>query len=309
MRRMNWSWVVGALGVGAIALAPARGDSRTSRDVKGSPVSFRLASTTPVSGYEKMDASGSTIYVAPRPIWSGGEVVSAQARDGGALEFTLNSDAAARVTNLAAGSGDRLAVFVDGKLTSVGALSSSGIRATVTGMSAPSTEQVLRLLNGVRPAPTPNPVSAMMTLVPGEPEGDLYTVDVFAQGITGLRSYQVGLVVEGGSSGELVREEVVIDKQRPDYIFADLAVIDAADQLGGRAAGILEDGIHDQVEPAYLATFTFRATPDASGTFQVRIETSEKSLLANNDNETMDFVAGAPAMITIGQGPRRVGDK
>jgi hypothetical protein len=303
--------VVGVLAVGVIAVASARGDSRTSRDVKGSPVSFRLANSSPVSGYDKMTvpSDGTVVYVAPRPIWSGGEVISAQAREGGALELTLNSEAARRVANLARESGDRLAVFVDGKLTSVGILGAESGRATITGLNPTSTESVLRLLNGVRPTPQPNQTSAIMTVVPAGVDGDLYTVDVFIQGVRSMRAYQVGLAVEGGTSGDLVREEVSIDEERADFVFSQLDYLAPADQVGGRAAGILRDGIVDRAEPGYLGTFAFRATPDASGTFQISIETDSKSLLADSQNEMMEFQVSAPASVTIGQAPTRQTDK
>lgn len=311
MRRTNWNWMVGVVAVGVIAVASARGDSRTSRDVKGSPVSFRQASSTPVAGYEKMtlESDHSVVYVAPRPIWSGGEVISAQSRSGGTLDLTLNSEAARRAANLARESGDRLAVFVDGKLTSVGSFTVDGGRTTLTGLTVQATDSVLRLLNGVRPVAQPTPTSAIMSVVPAGVEGDVYYFDVFIQGVQDMRSYQVGLVVDGGAGGELVREEVSIDEARPDFVFSQLDYLAPADQVGGRAAGVLRDGAVDRTEPGYLATFAFRATPDASGTFQVAIETSSKSLLADAQNSPMDFQASAPATVTIGQAPTRQSDK
>jgi hypothetical protein len=307
---MNWNWLVGVIGVGVIAVSAAQGDSRTSRDTKGSPVSFRAASMTPVDGYERLALAGSDtgIYVAPRAIWSGGEVVSAQSRDlngGAALELTLNADAVQRIATITREGGDRLALFVDGKLTSVGVLSSSGGRVTISGLDASSTERVLRLLNGIRPAPAPVPVSAAITAVPSGVEGDLYFVDVYVQGVTSMRSYQVALTVEGGTNGDLVRETVDVEEVRPDFVFANLDVISAADQVGGRAMGVLSDGIVDRAEPGYLATYAFRASPDAAGTFQIRVDTGEKSFLADSENELIAYQAGTPATITIGQTPTR----
>jgi hypothetical protein len=293
------------MSVGVMAVTSARGDSRTSRDVKGSPVSFRLASSTPVDGYERMTLHGSTVYVAPRPIWSGGEVISAQSRESGVLDLTLNSEATRRVTELARESGNRVAVFVDGKLVSVGGFTADSGRLSITGLNQLSTDSVLRLLSGVRPAPQPTPTSAFMSVVPAGVDGDLYYFDVFIQGVQSMRSYQVGLNVEGGNSGNLVREEVAIDEERPDFVFTQLDYLAPADQIGGRAAGVLKDGVVNRVEPGYLATFAFRATPDASGTFQVSIDTGSKSLLADSQNDMMEFQTSAPAMVTIGQTPTR----
>jgi hypothetical protein len=289
------------MGVGVIAVASARGDSRTSRDIKGSPVSFRLASTTPISGYDKMTMEGGgVVYVSARPIWSGGEVVSAQSRDGAGLELTLTTEAARRVASLASGSGNRVAVFVDGKLASVGALNAGDGRTTITGLNALSAERVLRLLNGVRPAPQPSPTTAILSVVPAGSEGDLYFVDVFVQGVKGLRTYQITLEVEGGATGDLVREEVTVDEARPDFVFTELSYLVPADQVGGRVAGVLVNGPIDRAEPGYMGTYAYRATPDASGTFQVSIAESPRSFLADNDNTKMDFYASA-AEITIGE--------
>jgi hypothetical protein len=293
--------------VGVLA-ASAWADSR-GRDSKGSAVSFRMASTTAVKGYDKMtvETDGSTVYVSPRPIWSGGEVVSAQTRDS-ALELTLSSDTARRLESAREG-GDRVAVFVDGQLNSVGTLSTNGGRATIKGLNSPSTERVMRLLNRVRPAPAPTPISAMVTLVPSGAEGDLHFVDVFVQGVTGLRTYQVSLVVDGGTQGELVRDEVSVEEQRPDFVFKDLDVITAADQIGGRAMSTLRDGIVDRPEASYLGTYAFRATPDAAGTFEVTVDMSEKSFLADSQNEMIEFQPGPAAVITVGGNTRRTGEK
>jgi hypothetical protein len=269
-----------------------------------------LASTTPINGYDKVSLGGDsgTLYVGPRPVWTGKEVVSARttdSREGSVMELTLSAEAASRLASqLKHQSGDRVAIYVDGKLMSTGALGagSSGGRATITGLNSTNTESVVRLLNGERPilVPTQTPVSALISLVPvGESDG-AYLVDVFVQGVTNLRSYQIGLVTSGGQGGELVREEVDIDKARADFVFVELEAISAADQVGGRLAGVLVDGSVEKATPAYLGTFAFRPSPDAAGTFEVAIDTGIKSFLADGQNEMFEFRTGPAALIIIG---------
>jgi hypothetical protein len=289
-------------GVAAMIGSSVRADTKPGRDAKGSPVSFRQASLTPVSGYERMEVEGSTAYVAPRSIWSGGEVVSAQTR-GSSLELTLTPDAAQRLNSLNPQGGDRLAIFVDGKLGSVGALKAASGRATISDLSAPYTERVVRLLNGIRPAPTPTPISASMSLVPVGMQGGAYVFDVFVQGVTNLRIFQVGLAVEGGTAGSLVREDIRTDKTRPDYVFHDMQVVGETDELGGRLVGVLFDGAIDRAEPGYLGTYIFRPSPDAAGTFSINLDTETKSYIADGNNERIAMLTGPDVVVTSGQAP------
>jgi len=314
MRRTGLVLAVGIVGMGVMSLASARADSRSAREAKGG-VSFHLASTTPINGYDKVSPGGDSdvLYVGPRPVWTGKEVVSARttdSRDGSVMELTLSAEAAERLaTQRKHASGDRVAIYVDGKLMSTGTLGagSSGSRATITGLNSTNTESVVKLLNGERPVPVPSPtpVSAIISLVPVGQSDGAYLVEVFVQGVTNLRSYQVGLVINGGLSGELVREEVEIDSARADFVFNELQAISAADQVGGRLGGVLIDGGVDKATPAYLGTYAFRPSPDASGTFQVSIDTDVKSFLADGKNEMIEFGAGPAALITVGGGPTR----
>lgn len=320
MRRNGLYFAVGIVGIGAISLASARAEPRSARDTKGGGVNFHLASASPVNGYDKVstDGDGAVLFVGPRPTWTGKEVVSARttdARDGAVMELTLTADAAERlVTQRKNQGGDRVAIYVDGKLMSSGALSAetSGSRATITGLNSPSTESVVRLLKGERPVPAPLPttVSALISLVPAGQSDGAYLVEVYVQGVTNLRSYQVGLVTSGGMGGELVREEVEIDKTRPDFVFTNLEAISAADQVGGRLAGVLVDGGVNKETPAYLGTYAFRAAPGAAGTFEVAIDSDVKTFLADSKNQMIEFRAGPAVSISVNSEPiRRVIDK
>jgi len=315
MRRIGLVLTVGIVGIGVTSLASARAESRSIREAKGGGVNFHMASTTLINGYDKVSTEGDvdTLYVAPRPVWTGKEVVSARttdSRDGTAMELTLTAEAAERLATLRKHqSGDRVAIYVDGKLMAAGAwgADATGGRATITGLNTTNIEGVVRLLKGERPIPVPSPVpvSALISVVPvGESDG-AYLVDVFVQGVTNLRTYQIGLVTSGGQGGELVREDVEIDNTRPDFVFNGRQAITAPDQIGGRLAGVLIDGGVDTSTPAYLGTYAFRPSPDATGTFEVAIDTGVKSLLADGQNEMVEFRTGPAALINLDGVPTR----
>ena len=226
------------------------------------------------------------------------------------MELTLTAEAAERLTTLRKHpSGDHVAIYVDGKLMSTGAMSagSTGGRVTITGLNATNIEGVVRLLKGERPipVPSPTPVSAMISVVSAGESDGAYLVEVFVQGVTNLRTYQIGLVTDGGEGGELVREDVEIDNARPDFVFIGKQSISAPDQVGGRLGGVLIDGGVDKPTPAYLGTYAFRPSPDATGTFEVAIDTGIKSFLADGQNELVEFRTGPAALINVGGEPTR----
>jgi hypothetical protein len=300
--------------IGVTIVASARAESRSVRETKGGVVNFHMASTTPINGYDKVSlgTDNAVLYVGPRAMWTSKEVVSARttdSADGAVMELTLSSEAAQRLASeLKHKSGDRLAIFADGKLVSSGAVGagSTGGRLTITGINSVNTEQVLKLLNGERPVPAPSPSTAgpVISLVPaGQSPDGLYLVDVFVQGATNLRTYQIGVVVTGGTSGELHRDELQIETTRPDFVFGDLEAIPIDDQVGGRLLGLLVEGGVDRPAAAYLGTYSFRPSPDAAGTFQVSIDSGPKTLLVDSGNENQEYRTGPAALITIGLAP------
>jgi hypothetical protein len=307
--------------IGVTIVASARAESRSVRETKGGVVNFHMASTTPINGYDKVSlgTDNGVLYVGPRAVWTSKEVVSARttdSADGAVMELTLSPEAAQRLSSeLRHKSGDRLAIYADGKIVSSGTLgaSSSGGRLTITGINSVSTEQVLKLLNGERPVPAPSPSTAgpVISLVPaGQSPDGLYLVDVFVQGATNLRTYQIGVVVTGGTSGELVRDELQIETARPDFVFGGRQAISAADQVGGRLGGVLVDGGVNRPAASYLGTYSFHPSPDAAGTFQVSIDTGPKSFLADAGNAMVEFRTAPAALINIDLAPtQRTNDK
>jgi hypothetical protein len=296
--------------VGMVGLSSVQAETRPTKDAKGGSIGFRLISSAPVSGYEKitLPSDNSTAYVAPRPLFTGSDVVSTQVRDGSGIEFTLSPEAAQRLTTLQGT--EQLGLYIDGKLTTVSKFATSGGRVTVMQLNSSYTERVVKLLSGVHPAPAPVEASARINVVPVGTENGLYIVDVYVEGVAGLRTYQVTLTVNGGTAGRLTRENVEIDTSHPDYVFTQQDVIPAADNVGGRIMSLIKDGTIDRVEPGYLGTYSFRPSSEATGTFEVAVDTSSGTFLADANNDLMAYQAGPAATFTIGQNPpRRNGDK
>lgn len=304
MRRINGVVAMFAA-VGMVGLTSVQAESRPTKDAKGGALGFRLMSSNPVSGYDKvtLPSDNSTAYVSPRPLFTGSDVVSTQVRDGSGIEFTLSPEATQRLTTLQGV--DQLALYIDGNLATVSKFATNGGRVTVMQLNSSYTDRVVKMLSGVQPAPAPVQASASINVVPVGTQNGLYIVDVYVEGVTSLRTYQVALSVNGGTAGQLVREDVEVDIARPDFVFTGLDVIDAADQVGGRIASVVKAGTVDRSEPGYLGTFAFRPSSEATGTFEITVDVSSATLLANSDNEMIAFRVGPAATFTMGQNPPR----
>jgi hypothetical protein len=133
---------------------------------------------------------------------------------------------------------------------------------------------------------------------------DMHLVDAYATNAADLRSYQVTVATSGGRRGSLELAGAVINRQRADYVFAGEDVVVAESTISGLVAAVSSHGGVEVNDWAYLGTFMFRPTKDASGEFQVSIKTqNSSSLLADSKNEPVKFVAGAHATIQVGTRP------
>ena len=54
-------------------------------------------------------------------------------------------------------------------------------------------------------------------------------------------------------------------------------------------------------EPAYVATYTLRVSPDASGTFNVNVLTGEGSLLRDSNAMAIPYRPGKDLAIAVGK--------
>jgi len=291
-------WVTGEL------TAKAQRDS--VQPVDQAAVNLRLATTTPTRGFLKSEtADGGAIYVAPRVAVSAHEMLSAEAievRNGSDVSMALTDEAIQRLAGLAEKYGaTQLAVFQGGTLLASGGLSidSRAARVTVTDLDRDAAGRGTRLISSDGTVP----VGAAMLLVPSRTviqPGEAVNVDVFLSNVQDLRTYQVSLMTLGGDAGTMTREDVTLNSTRADFVFSGLQKVDAVDRSGGRVGAVLFSGGVNVNNPAYIGTYTFRASADATGLFRIGVEIKDRaSLLWSASNQPINFSAGS-ATITVG---------
>lgn len=122
------------------------------------------------------------------------------------------------------------------------------------------------------------------TVIPGED----VVVDVFISSVDPLRTFQVAVEAHGGASGTLERVEASIERERPDYVFAGIQAIDAADQNHGRLGATTFGVSVDASGTRYAGSFVFLASPDASGTFRVSVR-PQLSFFTNDQAQDMPY--------------------
>ncbi len=124
--------------------------------------------------------------------------------------------------------------------------------------------------------------------------GQSVTVNVYLQDVDDLAAYQVQLATEGGLSGGLALDTIQIKQRRADFVFAGNHVVAAGDRRSMRAGAVSMDGGVSADQPAYIATFTFHATAEADGLFDIYISLESQTLLR-------DSVEG-PILLDVGPG-------
>jgi hypothetical protein len=115
---------------------------------------------------------------------------------------------------------------------------------------------------------------ADVTLIPSAPRvrpGGLVEVDVYLDGgLPDLRGYQLHGAVGGGRHGRLELVDLAIH-ERKNAAFAGHSSWQAFNLATGQLlAGLDTPGV-STTPRAYLATFTYRASADAAGTFTVEL--------------------------------------
>lgn len=133
--------------------------------------------------------------------------------------------------------------------------------------------------------------------------GALVAVDVYLSNIDDLGAYQAMVTASGGSQGSLTIEDVQIQTFREDYVFGDDQIIDMVDRKPrtARAGAVsVEGGAVVDASPMYGATFYFRASQDAKGTFTIEVEKGPAaSMMTTPNGVVIPFEAGEPTAITI----------
>ena len=298
MRRLGMVMIAGCLvATGAVL---AGGSRQTSR---GDSVTFRLATTVAAAGFDRLAYNGEVLYVASRPSFASGQIRSAETTDGGtSLQLTISREAASDLASQTRrAQTDRLAVFVGSRIVAAPTIEVNDANGStvLTGLSAGLTDRLVALLSrdGVAYGGPLLSVSGTDTAIRA---GDVITVDTFVSGVLDLGAFQVTLDITGGTSGKLLVENVEIVDSRSDYVFDPVAV-KVTDQQQYRAAGVMMEGGVDAEAPAYMATYTLRASADAAGTFQVNIKTGESSLLRDSGALAIPFRPARGLEVTVGK--------
>ena len=104
-----------------------------------------------------------------------------------------------------------------------------------------------------------------------EPQEE-FVVDVFVRGAVNVHTFQTKLLIRGGDAGSLDCTDIWINADRSDYVFYNLQQAAAVDQKRGRLGAVLFGGGADATGSAYLGTYTFRASPNAVGTFIMSVD-------------------------------------
>jgi hypothetical protein len=131
--------------------------------------------------------------------------------------------------------------------------------------------------------------------------GGTVSIHAFVEGPLDLRGYEVAVDVTGGSSGSLTVETLNVDTQRLDFVLFGQSPdpLTPTNLAERRLAGALWSGgvIVGPVQK-YAGTFTFKASRNAAGTFQIALRTPNCSLRDSN-SQTLSWSAGSPAQITV----------
>jgi len=156
------------------------------------------------------------------------------------------------------------------------------------------------------PLPPPSTTENVIFLVANPStisRGELVSVDALViLGFTqDFRAYQVAVDVTGGTTGTLDQDSLSIDTTRGDFVFSAIPpgdVVIALDESGGRLASALYSGGVVGVSNEYLGTFTFRASPDAGGTFTISVRLAD-TLLRDSARAAVALQDTISAQVTV----------
>jgi hypothetical protein len=124
-------------------------------------------------------------------------------------------------------------------------------------------------------APLAKPETAELVLRPRMTSvrpGGLFDIDVLLRDrLADLRGYQLHVAVRGGDRGSLELADIVIERRR-DAVFSGESPWQAMNLRTAQVVAGLDGAGVVARSGAYLATFTFRASRDAAGAFQIALQ-------------------------------------
>lgn len=298
MKKIQIGIFAGCLVIAGTAQA---GESRqTSR---ATAVTFRLVTTTATEGFDPMSYDGNQLYVSSDPSFSSGDIRSVETADAGtSLRVMLTHKAAENLASLASrNQADRMAVLVGSRVVAAPTLDIADADGStlLSGISSSLADRLVALLSreGVAYG---GPVISATSPKTAIRAGDTFTVDTHVTGVDDLGAYEVKLVVTGGASGEIFVEDVEIAATRTDFVF-DATALTVTDNKQFRAVGAMMQGGVNAEESSYLATYTLRASEDASGTFYINALTGVGSHLRDSEALVIPYRLGKDLAITVGK--------
>lgn len=133
---------------------------------------------------------------------------------------------------------------------------------------------------------------------------DTVLVEVLIGAVDALAVYEVSLEVTGGDTGSLVLESVEIDDaNHPDWVFDGVSgsnLMEATDLTGRRLGALKRTGDVTVGGSSYLGTFTYRASSNASGVFDIAVRPGVPSFLMNKDSGEIESSPGSGTQIGVG---------
>jgi len=129
---------------------------------------------------------------------------------------------------------------------------------------------------------------------------DAATVNVYLDAAQVIGAYEVSLDVTGGTTGTVTPEAIAINTAQSDYVFYGHSVYQATNVDTNMAGAVEANGGGALVtNDEYLAHWTFRASNDAYGVFEVRVS-DEHSFLLDESGILIGHDASAVAYIRVG---------
>jgi hypothetical protein len=133
--------------------------------------------------------------------------------------------------------------------------------------------------------------------------GDEIQVRVFInEALADLQGYQLHLEATGGSRGHLELVDITVDDAR-NGVFSGEPTDQAVNTLSGQMLSALQLGSKPTSAKGYLATYTYRVSADAAGTFVVDVLHDEarqnQTFLVSDFTKKIEVLGTTPAVITV----------
>lgn len=144
---------------------------------------------------------------------------------------------------------------------------------------------------------------SVKTLQSAVQPGGIITVEAYVSGAMNVSAYQVQLEASGGTKGTLTVESMTVDKQRQDFAFyqANSEMLDVQDKNAKWVGLVRTSGASDMVKPSYVATFTFRASADAAGSFKINVRSdSTETFILAQDGVQIPHKASVAVEVNVG---------